>query len=330
LWAFLDAHGASPALKNLLGNYSLMLCGVPGEEITFYMHTMVVGPFLQGACTLARGGDDMVSGFEGALAAAGVDTFTSRAATGLEIDGSRKLKGVRAADGEVLETPLCVCTIHPQLLQGLMPKDAVRPAYLSRLRDLRNTGGALALFLDIPGVPAAFVRRNRYFCYKEDNGSQAVLAVMASEPEAIPRKAVCVLRSLDLRNLPAGDYGGRKVPGPYRDYKQAQVARTLAMMESMAPDLRGRYKVLDAATPLTFERYTGTVNGCAYGILRGPDQIPLNPVTSVRGFYLAGQSILFPGLLGTVISGILAGQHILDMQTIWKEVKQAWRSNGSL
>ena len=77
-----------------------------------------------------------------------------------------------------------------------------------------------------------------------------------------------------------------------------------------------------AATPYTFERYTGTPGGSMYGIKQSVNQIKLNSVTQIKGLYLAGQSILMPGVMGGAVSGLLGVSNIVGIEDVWREVKK--------
>lgn len=80
--------------------------------------------------------------------------------------------------------------------------------------------------------------------------------------------------------------------------------------------------MLDAATPSTFESYTGTVAGAAYGLKHSTNQWGLQATTPIKDLYLAGQSVLAPGLLGAMISSLLAVSHILGHETVWNEIRK--------
>ena len=59
-----------------------------------------------------------------------------------------------------------------------------------------------------------------------------------------------------------------------------------------------------------------------YGVKQSVNQIKLSSLTAIRGFYLAGQSIHLPGIMGGVISGFLGASNIIGLETIWNEVRE--------
>lgn len=63
-------------------------------------------------------------------------------------------------------------------------------------------------------------------------------------------------------------------------------------------------KLLDAYTPLTIRDRVHSPNGSAYGVQRTTDQLlsaALLNRTSLKGLYMASQSVLAPGILGTIL-----------------------------
>ena len=86
------------------------------------------------------------------------------------------------------------------------------------------------------------------------------------------------------------------------------------------PELKGNARIVETATPVTFNRYTGTYDGSIYGVKQTVNQRALNTITSIRGLYLAGQSIT-PGVLGAVVSGVMAVSKIIDPGEFWNKVR---------
>ena len=85
-----------------------------------------------------------------------------------------------------------------------------------------------------------------------------------------------------------------------------------------------RITSLEAATPLTMRDYAHTPLGSLYGIKHRVDDHPLGARTHAAGLYLAGQSILAPGLVGAMLSSFLTCGTILGHERMLKEL-QVWR-----
>ncbi len=321
LEVFLRQRGAEESLVQLLGVYGQFLYGSPGRDIPFYLHAMVMGTFYRSPHTLVRGGDEIVDAFSSRLRDAGVEIFCKTPAIGIEVGEGRRLKGVRIAGGDVLECRHCVSTMHPGLLLKILPSESVRPAYLSRMKRLENTNPAFAMFLQTEAVPSELVGSN-YYTLPEKGTSP--LAIMACGPNADDgnKKALCVLREHDNDALPLEWQGVEWRTDRYRDYKAWETENSLSRTLAVFPELKGKCSVADSATRFTYERFTGTPGGSMYGVKQSINQAQLSSATPVKGLYLAGQSVLVPGVMSSMISGFLAAFIILDGKTLWDEIQK--------
>ncbi|MBE9504895.1 MAG: NAD(P)/FAD-dependent oxidoreductase [Proteobacteria bacterium] len=323
---YLQSAGAEEELQQLLGQYGEFLYGVAGHEVPFPVHAITMGTFYKSPHTLAHGGDDIVDAFETRLEQEGVDLFCGQAVTGLKVANERRLQGVEIDGDAFLETENCIYTAHPGLLSHILPRGSVKPAYISRLKDLENTFSTFALYLEVDEIPERIANTNMYKLLPGENElkSDSILAIMSCDPAHHDgrKKALCVLKGAG--NLPFGEeaYRNRKKSGAYYDYKARETEKAVRQLEDFFPEIKGKFKVVDSATPYTYERYTGTPGGSMYGVKHSVNQIGLNPVTSIVGFYLAGQSILMPGVMGAAISGFLGASKIIGLEKLWKEVQK--------
>lgn len=320
---FLTSEGAEDDLKVLLGQYGRYLYGVSAEEVPFYIHALVMGTFYRSPQTLANGGDGIVEAFDRRLNEEGVDIFCGSPAVGVEVDHNRRLTGIRTGNGEILECDNCISTIHPKLLADILPGNAVKPAYLSRLRGLEDTGAPFAVYLEVDTVPEKIAYSNMY---RLSSDIETAIGVMACDPIIYDNKkrGLCILRESSRDPFPKGLYGEKKRTAQYLEYKKRETEQTIKQLLDFYPDISGRFKVVDSASPLTYERYTSIPNGSMYGVKQSVNQIKLNSRTSIGGFYLAGQSILMPGVMSGVVSGFLGVSNIIGLETLWNEVRE-WR-----
>lgn len=323
LGSFLAGVGAEEGLKDLLGHYGRFLYGVSGDEVPFYIHALIMGSFYRSAYTLADGGDGIVDAFERRLREEGVDIYCDSPAVGLKVGHDRRLHGVVTAGNGVLESANCISTMHPALLAEILPHDSIRPAYISRLASLENTNGVLAAWFDVQRVPENISSSNHYHICDDEYGSIGVMSC-GPEQDGSGKKGLCVLQESLGASLPREwCRAGRRV-SEYVEYKQRGIEHLLTRLLELHPEITGGCRVACGATSFTYERYTGTPCGSMYGVRQSMDQIRLNTMTSIRGLYLAGQSVLMPGVMGCVISGFLAAAHIMDLKTLWNGVRQ-WR-----
>jgi len=68
------------------------------------------------------------------------------------------------------------------------------------------------------------------------------------------------------------------------------------------------------ATPLTNAHYVGATRGCIYGTEKSLSQVGLHafsPLTEIEGLVLCGASTAGQGVLGGVLSGLMAARSVL-------------------
>ncbi len=80
--------------------------------------------------------------------------------------------------------------------------------------------------------------------------------------------------------------------------------------------------MVEAATPCTFERYTGHPGGAIYGAKHSVVTGEVGQLGPVHGLSLAGQSVAMPGVMGALISGMLAASFITGRQSLWEHMRK--------
>jgi len=112
------------------------------------------------------------------------------------------------------------------------------------------------------------------------------------------------------------------------DDKKSQVGRTvMALLEERFPGIADQVEMVDVATPLTFERYTGNWKGCFEGWLITPDNSfttmrPMSQTLPGLGrFYMCGQWVQ-PG--GGLPTGVMTARRLL--QRICKEDRRKFQT----
>ena len=102
-----------------------------------------------------------------------------------------------------------------------------------------------------------------------------------------------------------------KKNGSYAHEKEKLACALEAALAAAIPATRGRIDVIDIATPLTYERYTGSYHGSWMSRMTVTSKMKKYPCTlkSVHGVYFAGFRTDFPGgLPGALLSGRRAAQ----------------------
>lgn len=310
---FLTEAGAEPDLIRLLGGHGLVLYGANAAEVPLFVHASVMGSFYKSAHTIRGGADVFILAFEKLLEEFGVDIYVGDGVRQLEIDERRTFTGVLLESGRSFKADTCISTVHPWQLADLLPEQRVRPAFTSRLRGLENTFAPFMVFYGADDMPRNLQESNYYVL--SGPGPVFDVAYMAANDgaETANRRALTALK------IAESDFNGMARGTKYSKLKKMCIQSVTEQTELLFPRLKNKLQVLDAATPATFMHYTRTANGAIYGTKPTVHQRGLGPQTSVRGLYMAGQS-LQSGIMGGMISAFMAVGQITGMEYLRKQV----------
>jgi phytoene dehydrogenase-like protein len=99
--------------------------------------------------------------------------------------------------------------------------------------------------------------------------------------------------------------------GEYAAAKAELIEGALSGLEKYLPDVRGKIGHLEAATPLTFERYTRHVKGSSFGTKFEGLRVSMELKNHVHGLFHAGSvGIIMSGWLGAANYGAIAANDI--------------------
>lgn len=102
-----------------------------------------------------------------------------------------------------------------------------------------------------------------------------------------------------------------KDEGRYEQDKQAIAEQIIHALCAKYPECEGRIEVIDVATPLTYERYTGAYHGAWMSEMKPGDKMGQYPgaCEDISGLYFAGHRLMPPGgMPSAVASGRQAAQ----------------------
>lgn len=321
--------GFPPHLRAMLGTRCL-LYGVRPEESSLEEYSLVAGPYFQSSGSWQGGGLALVEALLTGLGELGVTVRCNAAVAGIEADKAQGVRGVVLGDGSCLACERCFFTGHPSQLEGLIPKGLMRPAYLHRINELPETRSAMLLFAE---TRDCLNENESIYLLPEPSAEELFPGVESAHPSVYlfcdrpqpdGRKAVMAVALMDDKDLPGGDPHPR--PKSYVEWKRESTARLQAYIEKRLPELAGRWRILDAASPLTMRRWVYGATGSLYGVQHHLDAMPMLPVTRLPGLFLAGQNILLPGVLGGMVSAALAVGFSFGHDNVLKEFRECAES----
>ena len=323
----LKVFSAYPQLQSLLSMHCL-LYGVAPDAAPATLNAQVAGSYYHSVHGIVGGGRALVIALLELLAAAGGEIRCRAAVTELLVSDSA-IKGVRLADGEEHTAKEVVVTVNPSLLPQLLPPGVLRPAYLKRLKNLRQTCSAYIVFAKSRSS-LEFLRRSNLFVQPQagvftpdtqrplEDRSFYLAAADQGRGDAING----LIGIVPARYTEVAAWGAAELrhSEAYRAHKQQISDRLLKLFAANCPEL-ARLELLELATPLSLRDYSLAPEGAIYGVGRCLGQYNPHPLTRLPGLFLSGQAIAAPGLLGTVVASYLTCGSIIGHEHLRGEVK---------
>jgi all-trans-retinol 13,14-reductase len=103
----------------------------------------------------------------------------------------------------------------------------------------------------------------------------------------------------------------------YENMKEDFKEKMLAKLYELFPQIKGHVVCTEVSTPLSTKHFTNYSQGEIYGLEHSPERFKLtslNPKTSIKGLYLAGQDVVTVGIAGAIASGLLCAIAILKFR----------------
>ena len=234
----------------------------------------VLEPYRHGVWRLEGGGKTLVDAL-----AKGQQVLLRKKVTAIED------RTVTCADGSSYRGDVVISAIHPLVTMRLV-RDHIRSAYLQRIESLPNGPGAFTVYAKLrPGT----IRHLQHSIFVNDNfmihfGDEVVDGCAISldivtfvQPEQL--EACCQSR---------------------QSFAEALIRKAAQRL----PDLPESIVKYWTSTPKTWERYTGTPGGSAYGICKTRTADFIAPQTPLPWLFLTGQNLGLHGILGTSVSAL--------------------------
>lgn len=327
----ISACTSDPALQAVLSAPSF-LYGVPPRQAGLAMHAVVAHGYYSGAWGIGGGGQAIVEALVARLAGQGVEIRCALPVTAIQVAGDR-VTGV-AGEGWEIAAETVVYTGHPHHLPGLLPIEALRPAYRNRLRELADTVSMHILFGEVaptsplPQLDTANLYRLRPgFDLLEPPGGAEPASLMLTAPgrhdgpDTPAARGVILMRPARIDEVAAFDRGRKGRGNGYQAWKERLTEKMLADGAAFGEDFR-TIRPLATGSPLTFRDELGSPAGGVYGVAHSRCQYIAGARTKLDGLYLSGQGSLMTGVLGASLAGMVSVGEMVGLEKIWDMVRE--------
>jgi prolycopene isomerase len=211
----------------------------------------------------------------------------------LRTGSDKKVAAIVNAQGEELNAHSFVSNISPYILhRSLLPQEARNRLWLRRLEKLRPCVSAVCVYLGIQGDASDIVRDNVTFWFASLDHEAIYSRILSGPTGTIDH--LLIMRPPDSEHESTLTLMCFARPDGAADWKEAKKNISAAMINKaieLFGDFSARILVREAASPATFERYTGNTGGALYGFdnardLYGQSKFPLT--THMRNLFQVG------------------------------------------
>jgi phytoene dehydrogenase-like protein len=313
------------------------LIGVAPAECPLYAHFLVLDSFLRGSWRVDETHVRLADAFVRVLSGYAAGIRTDARVVEILYDSSG-VRGVRLADGECLAGDIVVFTGHPRQLVALCRQPGgLRPAFRERIEAAFDTAGAFGVGMAWDGEACPLAGHDTVIYDTWDVGAQ--YGSLFVRDERAPRMVYCTgtgrrtdgghpvlalcLSAYSEWERWADTHTGQR-PKEYHETKEAAARRVISVMEKRWPGVATRIRVVDTYTPLTLRDHLLSPGGSAYGLSKSVQNpgARVNAATRIKGLFLAGQSVILPGVLGAVISSVNACSYVLGYEHLTAEIRK--------
>ena len=308
----LDAMPLAPDLKQMLMARCLLL-GLRPEDTSFEHYSVLSAPYFESSANVVGGGKTISDAFLHALKDAGVTVQCNAALQSLLVEDGT-LHGIRLTNGKELSCERCFFTGHPQQLKSIIPPKVFRPAFLNRIEEMEETPHAFMVFCETKSDALrnkiVYLLSKDGNCYSNPLEHDDPISYISGGDPVDGRYPVLAISSIGQEKFKKNDPG-------YAAWKKSYATKLAKYVEEHIPEL-APLRILDAATPSTFKNWVYGSTGSLYGLAHSNTTIPILPITRLENFFMAGQNILLPGVLGAIISAAVCSGFVFGHEEILK------------
>lgn len=326
LQSVLDGLTNDQYLKGILCTYC-MCYGVKPSEVSFSNHCRVAYGLYEAVARVEHGGDAFIQAYTEKFANFDIDIKVNTHITECTDVNDHLVHRLVLNTGEEISFKNCIFTIHPKEIIDVLPKEALRKAFIERVDAFEPSIGFFTLHgvVNAPtSVDNFHVSITSIFPSPDINtllgshytGDNAVVVMKSLEMiQDTPCKVMNILEPTFLHQVHKWhDTTIRKRGDSYAEYKKTRTRSILDRVMKIYPDYKDTYDVYDAASLLTYRDYLHSYDGTAYGIKQKIGQFNLFGKLPVRNMYAAGQSAVLPGIVGAMLSSFIIARTIIGKE----------------
>jgi phytoene dehydrogenase-like protein len=247
----------------------------------------------------------------------GGEVKTRRRVAGMGVDNSQKVKSVFTSSGEELTADVFVSNISPFLLHHhILPEKSRNRVWLRRLSNLNPSVSAVCVYLGMDDNASVNVQDNLTLWFGSDNHDDIYRRILAGPSDVIDHLLVMRPPEGGEKNtLTLINFVRAETTINWKEEKKRIADAMVLKATQIMGDFASKIRVVETASPATFERYTGNTGGACYGFenvksLYGRSKLPFT--TYLPNLYQAGHwTKSGGGIYNVMTSGYVVANMIL-------------------
>ena len=331
-YEWLEATIQDPLLRKVLSGGSLKL-ELDRERLPLYVFAQINNSFIQSAWRLRGGGGQIADRLVEQIEQFGGRVRTRAEVTEL-IEKDGRLTEVEINGEERIPCEWVISDVHPAVTLDLVKESSVlRGIYRRRIERLQNSFGIFTVNIRL--LPNELLYRNKnlflhradadLWNVRTDRVESVLVHFYPTEDGGRYAQAIDLLTPMRKDDLPAwkSDRPGHR-GAEYEAFKREKAAECIRFASKYLPGLEEAVDAFWTSTPLTYEHYTGTRDGSAFGVTKdwqSPMTTVLSSTTPIPNLLLTGQSLNLHGVLGTSMTSLFTTAQLLGKEKIKQEIK---------
>ena len=330
---FYQSIGLGPIAGGAAGSFA-MCHGSLLSEAAMSFHARVGYAIFDDLARPVGGGDPIIAGFKREAARLGIELRTGTTLLPFsEMNADGECTTVCLSDGSAIEADQVFFTIHPLAVCELLPEKARTASLCRRIRRFRDSTSFFCSYYVIdegtpvtPGLVSYFTSHDLDAILTGADGAYSTGYLLEREAD-LQGKMRSVIAAFRTMQPGSPDWAPptralRREDAAYREFKEKMTADIASDLVKIYPEFKGHLRPAAAGSPLTCRDYdppTGSAYGvrnvCAFSRLFG--RLP------VRNFFIAGQSALVPGVMGTMLCSFSVFRQAVGEETYCRLIRES-------
>lgn len=329
-------HVRNEKLRNVLAGSCTLYAG-DKQTTSLYEYGMVMHSNIEGPYSFVDGSQQIADALTRVIRGRGGEVLCSSRVAKIHLDGAM-VQHVELENRELIRAKHFISSLHPTATFAMLENNTIyKKAFFSRINSLPNTYGIFTTYLRMKPNAVKYLYRNHYFYNQSDvwslggsyGGCNISSVLLCMQPNSASEHVNCI--SL-LSPMPLAHYAqwiGTKIGkrgAEYEEFKQRFSEAQIDFVAQFLPHLKGSIEQVYTASPLTYQSYTSTPQGSAYGIVKDYRNAVVShfpPRTRIDNLLLTGQSLNIHGCIGTVVSAAVTCAEIVGNEYLAKKIAHA-------